>query len=195
MIKKPFGLHTIIHFDNISNFESEINLVKPQKYIWLTGNENDIIKNSSTINNIISDNNLLIIVESEKILKEKINVFAFVSKNYESIKLMKSRYPYLKIGGIADNLADAKNVELFSGDFLYMGPLDTIGQIPYISLIPKEPDYEWQLIDISIPVMSFGHCSSQKLTELTNKANLFGHAFDVKQFTELSESSYRFTID
>lgn len=195
MIKTPFGLHAIIHFDTISKFKLDISSIKHQKCIWLKGNENNIIKNSEIINKIVTDNGLFIIVDSELVLEEMINVFAFISKNYESISLLKTKYPQVKIGGIADNLADTKNIELFAGDFVYLGSLDTIGTSPYIAITPKEPDYEWQFIDITIPIISFGKSDYKLLGDLTNKANIFGHACSIEQFKALNKSTYRFTSD
>ncbi|MFK8037699.1 MAG: hypothetical protein AB8B74_05375 [Crocinitomicaceae bacterium] len=194
MTKTPFGLHVIVPFRNITQFEIDVDLLKnqSQKYVWLKGDENEIQKNLAKINEIITQKKLSILVDSEKLLESEIHLFGFISIDFESIKLIKSEHPSLKVGGIADNLADAKNVELLSGDFVYLGALDQIGHAPYIAIIPRVPDYEWQFIDITIPVLSFGFTEQKTLTELTQNANLFGHCCDIKQFRLLNTANYRF---
>ncbi len=195
MIETAIGLHAIIHFNTIEIFNLDINSLNATKYVWLKGNDNVIIENCHAINKIGKQNGIRFIVQSESILGKKIDIFGLITYQYEAIKSLKSQYPNLNIGGIANNLAAAKNVELFSGDFLYLGPLDAIGQSPYIAIIPKEPDYEWQFIDITIPVMSYGVSDNETLQTLTHNVNLFGHACPSQVFNELSETSYRFTSD
>ena len=189
-----FGLHLKIEFTNISEFHDNIEKISKQtsKYIWLSGIPKTIKPYIAEINEIIAKTSIQVITELEDLIDDGLNIHGLICDNYKSIGDKKAKYAELIIGGLATDVVDAKNVELYGGAFVYLGPVDKIGKMPYVTLIPKEPDYEWRFLDITIPIISYGELKSKALLNLCEIVNLSGFACSIKNIDTVSKSTYRF---
>ena len=193
-MKTNFGLHIIIDFKTVSDFENSIKLLnnESKKYIWLKGGIPNIKPHILALNHIIQKTGVLVITDSEELLEEGLNLAGFICADFKDQPAKKNQYTHLKIGGIAHDVADAKNIELYKGDFVYMGPINDIGTMPYMTLIPEKPDYEWRFLDITIPIIGFGKISGHTLEAFSKQVNLSGFSCHENEFKNLSNLSLRF---
>lgn len=193
-METKIGLHLKVTLRSLEQLQTDMELLtrKNGHWIWLTDDRefNDL----DFVQSIINQNGVKVITDSIRLLEKDI-VDAFITNNYENIPALKKKYPNIKIGGLATDIAGCKNTEYFGGSFVYLGPIDQIGTDHYTTLIPKEPDYEWRFLDIIIPVFGYGTINSNQLTELTHQVNLAGFAAHNHDFKLLSKHTFRFDLD
>jgi len=90
------------------------------------------------------------------------------------------------IGGTANTLADAKNVELFGADYIGLGPFKTtktkkvlspiLGLEGYKNIIPKTETYGWQTLLFNIPIIAIGGLEVNDINELKTQTGIHGIA-------------------
>lgn len=90
------------------------------------------------------------------------------------------------IGGTANTLVDAKNVELFGADYIGLGPFKhtttkkvlspVLGMEGYKNIIPKKEDYGWQLATFNIPIIAIGGLEVEDIKRLKNETGIYGIA-------------------
>lgn len=192
----PIGLHPIIHFTSEAEFTASINELQKNNcsIVWLKGEDKIIKKHAESINLLLKNTNIDI-VSSITLTNTGINIWGLITDNFEEVLTLKQNYPALKIIGLANDVAEAKNFEMAEADMVYLGPIQEIGDEPYITLIPAKPDYEWMFIDITIPVCAFGKIAPETLDSLCQKVNLHGFAADWGDFLRSQKKTLRFTID
>jgi len=90
------------------------------------------------------------------------------------------------IGGTANTLADAKNVELFGADYIGLGPFKhtntkkvlspILGLEGYKNIIPKTEPYGWQTLLFNIPIVAIGGLEVNDIKELKQHTGIHGVA-------------------
>ncbi|HIP36269.1 MAG TPA: thiamine phosphate synthase [Crocinitomix sp.] len=90
------------------------------------------------------------------------------------------------IGGTANTLADAKNVELFGANYIGLGPFrDTktkqnlspiLGLKGYQNIIPKIKPYGWNILSFNIPIIAIGGLRIEDINQLVNQTGIYGVA-------------------
>ena len=90
------------------------------------------------------------------------------------------------IGGTANTLADAKNVELFGADYIGLGPFKQtntkkvlspiLGLEGYKNIILKEESYGWQFLLFNIPIVAIGGLEVNDIKELKQQTGIYGVA-------------------
>jgi len=187
-----FGIHLEIPFRTLPNFELAIKSIDMTKVktIWLRGDLNDLKSHCDEINLLLSDFNVL--VENDIELALSLSAKAILLKDPDDIQEIKKQHHNLKIGVVTNEVVDCKNAELFKADFVYLGPYQKIGFEPYESLTPKEPPYEWMILNIIIPVFAFGNFNQKTLNKMDKHIKLGGIALKLDDFESLSTDSLIF---
>ena len=90
------------------------------------------------------------------------------------------------IGGTANTFADAKNIELFDGDYVGLGPFretttkkklsPVLGLKTYAEIIPKEEPYGWEFLLFNIPIVAIGGIEIEDIKQLQEKTGVHGVA-------------------
>jgi len=90
------------------------------------------------------------------------------------------------IGGTANTLADAKNIELFGADYIGLGPFKhtttkkvlspILGLEGYKNIIPKIEPYGWQTLLFNIPIVAIGGLEIEDIKELKEQTGIYGVA-------------------
>jgi thiamine-phosphate pyrophosphorylase len=90
------------------------------------------------------------------------------------------------IGGTANTFADAKNVELFGGDYVELGPFresktkekfsPVLGLKTYGEIVPKKEPYGWDFLVFNIPVLAIGGIEVEDVKQLKEKTGVHGVA-------------------
>jgi len=90
------------------------------------------------------------------------------------------------IGGTANTLADAKNIELFGADYIGLGPFKRtttkkvlspiLGIEGYKDIIPKTEPYGWQTLLFNIPIVAIGGLEIEDVEELKEQTGIHGIA-------------------
>ncbi len=90
------------------------------------------------------------------------------------------------IGGTANTLADAKNVELFKADYIGLGPYQhtttksnlspVLGLKGYQDIIPKTKTYGWDILSFNIPIIAIGGLQLNDIDLLKSQTGIFGIA-------------------
>ncbi|MFK8046431.1 MAG: hypothetical protein AB8B72_13125 [Crocinitomicaceae bacterium] len=190
----PFGLIIQCDLGSFHDFEMAAEAVNAQKikWIWIKGNDSEITPHLEAVNDLIQKEKLKVFCESTTLIQSGLIAEAIIIDDFKEITELKKDHPTLLIGGVANDLARSKNFELFEGDFVFLGPVDEIGENPYITLIPEKPDYEWRFIDITIPVIGFGMIEPKKLESFCKIVNLSGFACTIAEAQKHSHSNLRF---
>ena len=90
------------------------------------------------------------------------------------------------IGGTANTLADAKNVELLGGDYVGLGPYrhtttkqklsPILGIDGFKSIIPKKDTYGWDILNFNIPIIAIGGLQLDDIKLLKQQTGIYGIA-------------------
>jgi thiamine-phosphate pyrophosphorylase len=90
------------------------------------------------------------------------------------------------IGGTANTLADCKNVELFGGDYIGLGPFrktstkkklsPILGIEGFKSIIPKDETYGWDMLNFNIPIVAIGGLKVDDINLLKQHTGIYGVA-------------------
>jgi thiamine-phosphate pyrophosphorylase len=90
------------------------------------------------------------------------------------------------IGGTANTFADAKNIELFDGDYIGLGPFretktkkklsPVLGLKSYAEIVPKKEPYGWQFLVFNIPILAIGGIEVEDVKQLQEKTGVHGVA-------------------
>lgn len=109
------------------------------------------------------------------------------------------------IGGTANTLADAKNVELLGGDYIGLGPFrptttkqklsPILGIEGFKSIIPKTETYGWDILNFNIPIVAIGGLQTEDVKLLKQQTAIYGVAlssliYNSKQKKQLISQLY-----
>jgi len=190
----PFGLIIQCDFSTIHDLEmaAEAAQITENRWIWIKGDDSEISSNLTAINQLIKTTKLNVFCQSKFLIEQGLSAVALIIEDFKEIAELKKNHSKLLIGGIAADLAKSKNFELFKGDFIFLGPIDEIGENPYITLIPEKPDYEWRFIDITIPVIGFGIIDAKELKEFSKTVDFSGFICKIQDFQKYHSSQLRF---
>ena len=172
------GIHLIIQFENPEQLTKTIDTINssglPVSAIWLNGKTEVLKTFQPDIQNILSNFNGDLFINYEPELIQSLKISGCVLTDSDQIQSVKEKHPDLKTAIITDDLAECKNAELFGADLVYLGPYQDIGMNPYQTISPKEHEYEWMILDLTIPLFAFGEFTTELLNNLTDKVKLNG---------------------
>ncbi len=90
------------------------------------------------------------------------------------------------IGGTANTLADAKNVELLGADYIGLGPYKhtttkqklspILGIDGFKSIVPKSQTYGWDILNFNIPIIAIGGLQTEDIKLLKQQTAIYGVA-------------------
>ena len=89
---------------------------------------------------------------------------------------------------------ECKNAELFGADFIYLGPFEDIGIIPYETISPKKQAYEWMILNCTTPIFAFGNLDNEDINTLFEKTILGGTALSTKTLNDIHNLELIYSI-
>ncbi len=135
-----------------------------------------------------------IIVKDNIALAKEIGAHGVLFSELHSLENMTTEdLAQFVVGGIAFNLADCKNWELFKADYIHLDaqkntkkntPNPILGTEGFENIIPKKVEYGWMVASINIPVFATGIYSVSQLTELVAVASIYGMTINESFKTE-----------
>lgn len=149
--------------------------------------------NISIINDLIEKHNLQCYVDDDN-KSTKLNTTGIITNDPENISKIKKEHPNLKIGIKTAKIVDCKNAELMEADFIWLGPFKTIGIETYETLTPLEMPYEWMILNVDIPIFSYGSLLIKDLKELNEKINLGGIVSNFNSIEESNKFDFKFKL-
>ncbi|MFD1551797.1 hypothetical protein DNU06_02135 [Putridiphycobacter roseus] len=172
---ESYHIYTFHQLEQFKVFIHTLSNLKT-KNIWLKNTA--VIKTNEypAIKALIRTHELNIFIEENLSLAQSLEATGLLTHDAEKLTSLKAAMPTIKLGVIANDIADCKNAELFEADLVFLGPYEEIGLAPYLNLSPVKQDYEWMFLNIIIPLIPFGTINKIEEKELFEKCILGGIA-------------------